>query len=144
MYTAPMPPCPTNCCNVQVPNTVPINASAFIKSLPLWLVPFIYVSVYTDVRADADPWFVFRERIREPHLHGVSLVFFFLKSPTAVHVSQKTARWQWMSLQNMTKVMVMWCFFMCHHTAARLAGSKFPGLSVHKHNEVARKKHLLL
>jgi hypothetical protein len=68
-------------------------------------VPFIYVSVYTDVCADAGPLFVLRERNRVPHLRGVSFVFFFLKSPTAVHVSQKTTIWQWMSLKNMTKVM---------------------------------------
>jgi hypothetical protein len=36
-----------------------------------------------------------------------STALFLINSPTAVHVSQKPARWQWMSLLNMTKVMVV-------------------------------------
>lgn len=51
--------------------------------------------------------------------------FFLTNSPTAVHVSQNPAIWQWMSLINMTKVMVTRCFFLYHYTAAHISRSNF-------------------
>jgi len=35
-------------------------------------------------------------------------------NPAFVHVSQKMVIWQWMSLLDMTKVMVLRCFFLYH------------------------------
>jgi hypothetical protein len=102
-------------------------------------VPFIYVSVYTDVCADVGPSFLFRERYGVPRLRGVLLVFFFLKSAAAVHVSQKNATWQWMSLKNMTKVMSMVCFFVFHRTALRRAGANFLAPQQRKYYEIAHK-----
>jgi hypothetical protein len=106
-------------------------------------VPFIYVSVYTDVCADVGSSFLFCERYAVPRLGGVLLVFFFLKSAAAVHVSQKNATWQWMSLKNMTKVMFLPCFFVFHRTAPRYTGANFLATRQQKYYEIAHKSESL-
>src|SRR5229473_2987439 len=94
--TAPIPPCPITCWRVHVPSTVPINASAFIKTR--------YLFSGCDVS-----WLVATQRAATlpPVARSLGFEIYLYADFTGLlqHLRQLERFWQCFRLGGMTKVM---------------------------------------